>query len=391
MPVDRRPAGPIAAGHERHQAMNGSFWHDLSIRVGRALPPLARLHDQRNALQEQAAAFAEELDRLHGRKNASEQHASMLEQELARLREQKIALEEHAAQERTQLRRELEQFRENLDYLSARRKEGFLAEFDYPYMPKVRDWDRSLAGNCCGRLITAGIEQYRAQLTAILACQQALVTVPRDEPTDECEPFWSNSWFPPLDAICLSGLLVALNPRHYVEVGSGNSTKFARRAIADHDLRTKIISIDPQPRAIVDSLCDRVVRHGLENCDLAIFAELGADDLLFIDNSHRSFQNSDVTVFFTEILPLLKPGCHYGIHDIFLPYDYPATWLSRLYNEQYLLMAYLLGGAAGDRIVLPVHFVERTPELFAILEPITHHPALRSTPAVGGAFWMVKA
>ena len=44
------------------------------------------------------------------------------------------------------------------------------------------------------------------------------------------------------------------------------------------------------------------------------------------------------------------------MHDIILPCDYPEHWRDRFYNEQYLLLAYLLGGADGDEIVLPVHW-----------------------------------
>lgn len=54
--------------------------------------------------------------------------------------------------------------------------------------------------------------------------------------------------------------LAAGNPATYLEVGSGNSTRFARRAITVHGLRTRIVSIDPEPRAVVDELCDEVVR-----------------------------------------------------------------------------------------------------------------------------------
>ena len=36
------------------------------------------------------------------------------------------------------------------------------------------------------------------------------------------------------------------------------------------------------------------------------------------------------------------------MHDILLPFDYPAEWADRFFNEQYLLASYLLGGAAGD-------------------------------------------
>ncbi len=209
-----------------------------------------------------------------------------------------------------------------------------------------------------------------------------------NEPQDQRTPFWGNDWFPMLDAICLTGLLVKLNPRRYVEVGSGNSTKFVRRAIADHGLRTHVTSIDPSPRAGIDDLCDVVIREKLEHCDLKIFEDVGAEDIVFLDGSHRTFQGSDATVFFTEILPSLKPGCHYGIHDIFLPDDYQEPWLGRYYSEQYLLMSYLLGGARGDEIVLPVCHIARTPRLLNVVEPLIRHPALGGVAPAGGAFWM---
>jgi len=360
--------------------MRPSLLHGLAVRLGRRLPPLARLHDERNALQQTAAACGRELD-----ERAAE--AMKLRSELQRLQEQLDACDS----DRTMLRRDLGHLQEQLAEVTARHAQGCLVELDYPYTPKVREWDRSPGGNFCRRLIAEGTERYRARLASVLAYKSAFAAIARDEPADGREPFWSNPWFPVLDAICLSGLVADINPRRYVEVGSGNSTKFVRRAIADHGLRTRVISIDPHPRAVVEDLCDEVIRKRLEDCDLSIFAELGPDDLVFIDNSHRSFQNSDVTVVFTEVLPLLKPGCRYGIHDIFLPNDYPEEWFSRAYSEQYLLMAYLLGGAGGDQIVLPVHYVQQTPELLAILDPIMRDPALHGTPPLGGAFWMAKA
>ncbi len=69
---------------------------------------------------------------------------------------------------------------------------------------------------------------------------------------------------------------------------------------------------------------------------MSFFTTLYGEDMIFVDNSHRSFQNSDVTVFFREVFPIFNPDCHYGIHDIFLPNDYPEEWLARYYNEQYV-------------------------------------------------------
>ena len=183
-----------------------------------------------------------------------------------------------------------------------------------------------------------------------------------------------------------------MNPSRYVEDGSGNSTKFVRRAIADHGLRTKVISIDPHPRAVIDKLCDEVVRRGFEDVDLSLFVNLEPGDIVFIDNSHRSFQNSDVTVFFTEALPLLKSGVLWGIHDIiFLPLDYPAEWLGRMYNEQYLLMCYLLGGAGGDSIELPVFYLSKKSELNLLLGALFTDRPWGNVPVIGGGFWLKKA
>src|SRR5690606_30946570 len=97
----------------------------------------------------------------------------------------------------------------------------------------------------------------------------------------------------------------------------------------------------------IDMICDNVFREPLEDVGLEIFDALGAGDILYIDNSHRAFMNSDVTVVFLDILPRLKPGVLVQIHDVTLPYDYPEVWIDRHYSEQYLLAAWLL--ARGTR------------------------------------------
>jgi hypothetical protein len=341
--------------------MTTSRLRDRMVQWARVVPPIARLHDERNALLRQVAALEQAQPR----------------QGVTALPSPDVAPERPADEARVQLAAEQE-----------KRRQGLVIELDYPCLPRVRSWDAMRGGNVYRRMIESGEERYRALLSSFLAGQDAFTKISVAEPADERAPYWSNPWFPVLDAICLSGLVTKLNPRRYVEVGSGNSTKYVRRAISDHGLRTRVTSIDPYPRAVVDDLCDDVIRDKLENCDLQLFADLGPEDVVFIDNSHRSFQGSDVTVFFTEVLPLLKSGCHYGIHDIFLPYDYPAPWLSRYYNEQYLLMAYLAGGANGDEIILPVHHVERTPALLETLAPLIRHPALGGIQPLGGAFWM---
>ncbi len=120
------------------------------------------------------------------------------------------------------------------------------------------------------------------------------------------------------------------------------TTYFARQSVKDSNLKTKIISIDPAPRRKIDAICDEVIRDGRETCDLSIFDCLEEGDILFFDGSHRSFINSDVTVFFIDILPRLKLGVFIPLHDIFLPWDYPDSFKCWYWNEQYLLAVYLM-------------------------------------------------
>jgi hypothetical protein len=202
-------------------------------------------------------------------------------------------------------------------------------------------------------------------------------------------PYWTNSWIPSFDAISIYGFLAIHNPRYCVEVGSGNTTMFAAQSIKDNHLRTKIISIDPFPRAEIDRLCHKVYRVPFEDMDLDFFATFTAEDIFVVDNSHRSFPNSDVTVFFTEVLPRLPSGMLYAVHDIFLPSDYPVTWScteQRWYNEQYLLCAYLLGGADGDTIICPNYFLRGKSEVVEVCRLLWEPGEIFENMKIGGEF-----
>ncbi len=237
-------------------------------------------------------------------------------------------------------------------------------------------------------MLEQNLERYRETLRSFEAYLPWLEKIAFDEdPQQPEEPYWNNVWMPALDAMALYCLVAGRRPRRYVEIGSGNSTKFVARAIADHKLDTEIISIDPEPRAEIDALCDEVLRSPLEKCNLELFGTLGADDIVFADNSHQSFMNSDVTVFFCEILPALAPGVTVGIHDIFLPHDYPEDWIGRYYSEQYLLACYLLAETQRFDVMLPMFFANER-GLCATLIPQTagihNDPRLCS----GTSFWL---
>jgi hypothetical protein len=117
------------------------------------------------------------------------------------------------------------------------------------------------------------------------------------------------------------------------------------------------------------------VRSPLEEVDLSILSELEDNDVIFCDNSHRAFQSSDVTVFATEIIPeVSKKKLLIGVHDIFLPYDYPEDWLKRYYSEQYVLFPYILSKYVT--VLLPNYYVSVNTHLREIAAGIADVPGL---------------
>jgi hypothetical protein len=214
--------------------------------------------------------------------------------------------------------------------------------------------------------------------------------IPTEGDYNSTEPFWLNTWFPPLDAMALQSFLRDTNPRLFIEIGSGMSTKFSRQAVNSYRLRTRIVSIDPEPRNAIDRICDQVIRAPLEQCPPKIFDDLESGDILFLDSSHRSFQNSDVTAFFLDILPRLKPGVVVHIHDIYLPFDYPSGHLARLWNEQYLLATALLFGGQSFEVLMPCWYVSQDAELSALTDNLLRQGPLKDLSLHGASFWLRK-
>jgi hypothetical protein len=192
-----------------------------------------------------------------------------------------------------------------------------------------------------------------------------------------------------LDLIVLYSTVVSQSPRTYIEVGSGCSTAFVRHAVRRHDLGTRIVSIDPEPRAEIDRLCDEIIRSPLEDVDPAVFGDLQPGDVFFLDGSHRCFTNSDVTVAFLELLPRLPAGVVVGIDDIYLPYDYPPDWSNRFYSEQYVLAAWLLGGGRGLDLRCANYFASVDRSLSGIVAPLwSEGGVFDGLPKGGNGFWV---
>ena len=142
---------------------------------------------------------------------------------------------------------------------------------DYPVKSVPRYGSGKPAHPILYDILNRNRERYRTTLVNAVHLKEYFAKISVTDPGKPEEPYWYNGWLPALDGIAIYYFLVQNKPVHYFEVGSGNSTKFARKAIRDHNLPTKIISIDPMPRAEIDQLCDWVIRQPLEDVDLAIF------------------------------------------------------------------------------------------------------------------------
>jgi len=158
------------------------------------------------------------------------------------------------------------------------------------------------------------------------------------------QPRWDQDWFPRLDAAAAYAIVRKTQPRRIVEVGSGHSTRFLARAVADGKLETEITAIDPQPRASIEGLPIRFLRSPVQSAPMAVFEVLAAGDILFIDSSHQVRPGNDVDFLLGSVLPRLPSGVRLHFHDIFLPDPYPNPWAWRRYDEQEAVASLLAEG-----------------------------------------------
>jgi len=184
------------------------------------------------------------------------------------------------------------------------------------------------------RLFEEHADQFAAVLDAVDARAEAL---------ESCKAMFEQSWFPSLDAAVAYALVRERKPRHIIEVGSGHSTRLLSKAVGGVG---EILAIDPAPRADIAGLPGvRVKSSTLQAAPDGVFDSLVQGDVLFIDSSHILMPGSDVDILLNRVLPRLPSGTLIHIHDIFLPFDYPAIWGWRAYNEQQGVVPLLTSGA----------------------------------------------
>lgn len=197
------------------------------------------------------------------------------------------------------------------------------------------------------------------------------------------------------DGIALHTMLRHLQPARIIEVGSGHSSALILDTVehwldsADRPVQVRFI--EPYAELLHSLLRDGDSRRvtidesPVQDVPLAVFEELAADDVLFIDSTHVVKTGSDVGHLFFEVLPRLADGVWVHIHDIFWPFEYPLEWVreGRAWQEVYLLRAFLMYNAAFEvRWFQDYMWKRHRLEVEGAIPAMAKHP--------GGNLWLRK-
>ncbi len=221
-----------------------------------------------------------------------------------------------------------------------------------------------------------GIEMNEQAQAALLAlfCEQYKSEFDQFRSTPPSLPgefSLANTSFGPVDAEILYCMVRYFKPQRVIEIGSGNSTLVSAKALlknAEMGKRPELTAIEPFPNPKLEAGMDglkRLIKANVQSVPLSEFETLTENDVLFIDSSHVLKEASDVWYEYLEILPRLKRGVVVHLHDIFLPFPYPRSWVVdelRFWNEQYLLQALLTYSKAFEVLWGGMYMKHRRPD-----------------------------
>jgi hypothetical protein len=209
-----------------------------------------------------------------------------------------------------------------------------------------------------------------------------------------------NDFYAYSDGIVLYSMLRHLEPKRFIEVGSGYSSAVVldtRDRFLDKSM--DVAFIEPYPdrlRSLLRSedLEDEnleIVCSFVQDIGLDAFLSLQARDILFIDSTHVSRVGSDVNRLLFEILPAIEVGVYVHIHDIFFPFEYPEEWIygGRSWNECYLLRAFLQYNSNFEIVYFNTYMQERYRDRIIEKMPLClTRPGNKLT--VPGSIWLRK-
>jgi predicted O-methyltransferase YrrM len=203
--------------------------------------------------------------------------------------------------------------------------------------------------------------------------------------------YYSNRMFGPADAEILYSMIRHVKPRRVIEIGSGYSTLLAKAALDRNGAEgfdSEHICIEPFPPSWLEKVqITRLVQKPVEVIDAAFFEQLRANDILFIDSSHVLRIGGDVWFEYLEVLPRLLPGVLVQVHDIFLPFEYPVSWVREkrwFWTEQHLLQAFLAFNSAFEVVLALSYLNAHHREELAAAAPVYKE----DSSCRPGSFWM---
>ena len=186
------------------------------------------------------------------------------------------------------------------------------------------------------------------KILSALSFSQELSNIPLQKP-DALDFYLNNGAFESGDAEYWYQLIRSIKSKRIFEVGSGNSTLMAIKAIrknneSEINYKCMHVCIEPYEMPWLEETDVSVIRKKIEDVELSFFSELEENDILFIDSSHIIRPQGDVLFEYLELLPTLNKGVIVHVHDIFSPKNYLKEWLEGkvlFWNEQYLLEAFM--------------------------------------------------
>jgi Methyltransferase domain len=207
----------------------------------------------------------------------------------------------------------------------------------------------------------------------------------KDKSMQDHDFYLRNGSFEAGDAEVLHSMIRHFKPKRIVEIGSGFSTYLSARACLlnkeKEGIDTELIAIEPFPNETLKKGfpgLSALIQKPLEEVDLDLFRDLEANDILFVDSTHVLKIGGDVKYEYLEILPRLKKGVIVHSHDIFLPGEYPKSWVVDnhwFWTEQYLLQAFLAFNSAFEILWAGQYMARRYPD-----ELITVFPSYQNIP-----------
>src|SRR6266496_602235 len=185
----------------------------------------------------------------------------------------------------------------------------------------------------------------------------------------ETEFYLKNNSFSYGCASALHTIIRHFKPQHFIEIGSGHSSKVISHALEknkqeDPSYNPKYIIIDPYPGEMISKLpmVSERIKDKVECVDPKIFESLGNQDIVFVDSSHTVKTGGDVNFVILDVLPRLKSGVLVHFQDINLPYEYPKVYFTNpqfrmFWTEAYLLQAFLACNSQFE-ILLAMNYLQ---------------------------------